>query len=151
MTFTHQPHHIILTSYINTWHFVNNIITSTSLHTQTHETNSSTSSHHPHFMHKHMTLAQKQHHIILNSNTNTWQSLNNIIIFNLTSYTNTWHLLINLITSYLLHTQPHETHSSTSSYYPYFLHKHTTLTLQHHHIILTSYTNTRHSLNNIIT
>ena len=109
MTFSQQLHHIILTSYTDTWHSVNNIITSSLLHTQTHNTHSTTSAHHPNFIPKHMTLTQQYHHIIL------------------ISYTNTRHSLNNIITSSSLHTQTYETHSTTSSHHPHFIHKHTTL------------------------
>ena len=147
-TLSQQHHHIIITLYTNTWHSLINIITSYPLytqthdtqsatsshdhhftgqqysqkngyifpiHTQTHDTHSTTSSHHPHFINKDTTLNQQHHKIIL------------------TSYTNTWHSLSNIITLSSIHTKTHDTHSTTSSHYPHFIHKHMTLTQQHHH------------------
>ena len=134
MTLTHQHHHpLIFTSYTNTRRSVNNSITSSSLYTQTHDTQSATSSHDHHFIHKVMTLTQQDHHIILTAKTNTRHSLNN------------------LITSSSFYTQTHDTQLTTSSHHPHFIHKRMTLIQQDHHIILTAKTNTRHALNNLIT
>ena len=120
-TLTQQHHHIIITLYTNTRHSLKNIITLSSLYTQTHDTNSTTSSHHPHFINKltHLTTTSSLHpHLI---HKNTWHSLNNIIII-----------------SSSLHTQTQDTHSTASSHPPHFIHKHMRLTKQQHHIILTS-------------
>ena len=135
MRLTQQQHHISLTSFTNTWHSLNKIITSSSLHTQTHDTQSTTSSHHPLFIHKRMTLTQQLHHIILTS-TQTHDTQ---------STTSSHHP--HFIHKHMTLTQQHQ----TSSHHPNFIHKHMTLTQQLHYIILTSFTNTWHSLNKIIT
>ena len=125
MTLNQQHHHIILTSYTNTCHSIDNIIRSSSLNPQTHDTHSTRSSLHPFFILKPLTLTHQLNHIIL------------------TSYTNTRHSLNNIISSSSLHTKTHDTHSTTSSHHSHFIHIHMTLTQQHHHII-TSYTNKQH-------
>ena len=110
-TLAQQHYQIILTSSTNTRHSTNNIIRSSSLHPQTHETQSITSSDHPHFIRKDKILAQRLHQIILASSTNTRNSINNII------------------RSSSLYTQRHDTQSTTSSENPHFIQKHMTLNL----------------------
>ena len=136
MTLTQQHHHIIITSYTN-----NDTHSTTSsqnphfIHkhtTQTHDTQSTTSSFNPNIIYKHMTLTQKHQYVILTSQTQT------LDIHSTTSSSLT-----------LFHR--HDIHSTTSSLHFHFIHKDKTLNQQHHHINLTSYTNTGHSLNNIIT
>ena len=147
ITITHQHYLISHTSFRNTWNSFNNIIISSSLHIQTQDTHSTASSltllnmptiyskkwlYHPHVIHKHMTLSQQLHHIILTSYTNTWD----------THSTASSLTLLNMPTIY----------SKKWLYHPHVIHKHMILSQQQHHrIILALYANRWLSLINFIT